>query len=353
MNKKLVVVLDRESEDLGQTIFDTCIKNPSKLDVVSHRFHRGQLSKLIEDLNTKIIFVPNLYCDDVKSIRSTRKDIFVVTYQETSYWSRDEQYSIGLKHLKSKGVNLSLMFDNITNTYMVIAPEETVYHEGTVKGWNDTVKQEAIEGVIDMALLRSHLTFTRSTVIDGQPIDWNSELVPNSLRTVVNYCIEQSAYKPVCGVTAGHFAHKLNDQTFLTSIRKTDFNKLSEVGLVKIETDGPDTVLAYGAKPSVGGQSQRIVFRDHADCDCIVHFHVPLNEDSKIPTVSQREFECGSRECGINTSKGLQKFGNLYAVYLDNHGPNIVFHHTIDPQEIINFIEANFDLSKKTGGYVS
>ena len=35
---------------------------------------------------------------------------------------------------------------------------------------------------------------------------------------------------------------------------------------------------------------------------------------------------------------------------LDNHGPNIVFNHNIDPQEVIDFINQNFDLSDKTGG---
>jgi hypothetical protein len=123
--------------------------------------------------------------------------------------------------------------------------------------------------------------------------------------------------------------------------------------LVKIVTDGPDSVIAYGARPSVGGQSQRIVFQDHQDVDCIVHFHCPLLPGSAVPVVSQREFECGSHECGQNTSRGLTKFGNLYAVYLDNHGPNVVFHRSIDPQEVINFIQENFDLSQKTGGYVS
>lgn len=111
-------------------------------------------------------------------------------------------------------------------------------------------------------------------------------------------------------------------------------------------------MLAYGAKPSVGGQSQRIVFKDHPGLDCIVHFHVPKLESSNVPTVSQREFECGSHECGQNTSKGLKQFGNLYAVYLDNHGPNIVFNRNINPQEVIDFIKRNFDLSKKTGGLV-
>jgi hypothetical protein len=60
-----------------------------------------------------------------------------------------------------------------------------------------------------------------------------------------------------------------------------------------------------------------------------------------------------SHQCGQNTSSGLKKFGNLYAVYLDQHGPNVVFNRTIDPAEVIRFIEENFDLEDKTGGPVS
>ena len=55
--------------------------------------------------------------------------------------------------------------------------------------------------------------------------------------------------------------------------------------------------------------------------------------------------------CGENTRDGLTKHGNLYAVMLDNHGPNIVFNHNIDPQEVIDFIEANFALEKSTSGF--
>jgi hypothetical protein len=189
-------------------------------------------------------------------------------------------------------------------------------------------------------------------VVAGEPIPWNSPMVFDSLRTVVNHCVNHNAYKPFKGSTVGHFACKLSDNTFLTSIRKSNFNDLDKNGLVKITTDGPDTVIAYGSKPSVGGQSQRIVFSEHPEYDCIVHFHTPKKMDSEVPTVSQREYECGSHQCGQNTSSGLKKFGNLSAVYLDQHGPNIVFNHEIDPQEVIDFIENNFALSEKTGGPV-
>ena len=78
-----------------------------------------------------------------------------------------------------------------------------------------------------------------------------------------------------------------------------------------------------------------------------------MHDQFNIPVISQREYECGSHECGKNTSTGLKQFGNLSCVMLDNHGPNIVFHHSIDPQEVIDFIRNNFDLSQKTGGPVN
>ncbi len=229
---------------------------------------------------------------------------------------------------------------------MVITPEEARYHV-------TNNRDDALRGLVEMIKLRSHLTFTRSTVVAGSPIPWDSPLVPTSLRTIVDYCISKNAYKPFNGATVGHFACKLNDNTFLTSIRKSNFNDLAKNGLVKVVTDGPDNVIAYGAKPSVGGQSQRIIFGDHPETDCVVHFHCPIRPGSQVPVRSQYEVECGSHECGQNTSRGLGRFGNLLAVYLDNHGPNIVFNRNINPQEVINFIEENFDLSEKTGGFVS
>jgi hypothetical protein len=306
--------------------------------------------KYAERLKTSIHTRPTITLQPAEKvigrIRQTRKDIFLVGFKTTCGATEDEQYIAGLGLCKGASCNLVLANDTKTRLNMVVTPEEARYHVT-----ND--RAAVIRGLVQMIFHRTHLNFTRSTVVDGQPVPWDSDLVPDALRKVVNYCIDQNAYKPFNGVTAGHFACKLDDTTFLTSIRKTNFNDLSKNGLVKIVTDGPDTVLAYGAKPSVGGQSQRIVFHDHPDVDCIVHFHCPIKPDSQVPIVSQREFECGSHECGNNTSKGLVKFGNLYAVYLDNHGPNLVFNKSIDPAEVIAFIEANFDLGQKTGGFVS
>lgn len=285
----------------------------------------------------------------VNLIRKDRKDIFLVTFKTTCKATEQEMYIAGLDLLKRSSSNLVLVNDVYNErrgkaSNMIITPEEAAYHV-------TDDRDQALEDLVDMTLLRSHLTFTRSTVVSGESVPWSDSRVPSTLRTVVNHCIERGAYKVFNGATVGHFAVKLENNLFLTSKRKTNFNDLQKTGLVLVRTDGPDDVVAYGSKPSVGGQSQRIVFSDHPEADCIVHFHCPLKANSTVPVVSQREFECGSHECGNNTSKGLKKFGNLKAVMLDNHGPNIVFHHSIDPGEVIRFIEDEFDLSGKTGGY--
>lgn len=281
----------------------------------------------------------------IKEIRNGRKDIFLVGFKTTCGATEDEQYIAGLNLLKESSCNLVLANDTKTRVNMIITPEEARYHV-------TTDRDVALENLVEMAYLRSHLSFTRSTVVSGESIPWESNLVPESLRKAVDYCITKGAYKEFRGSTVGHFACKIDEKTFLTSKRKTNFNDLKTNGLVKVIIDGQDTVIAYGAKPSVGGQSQRIIFSEHNDYDCIVHFHCPIKPSSKVPVVSQREYECGSHECGKNTSNGLKRFGNLSAVMLDNHGPNIVFNHSIDPQEVIDFIEENFDLTGKTGGPV-
>jgi len=283
----------------------------------------------------------------ISEIRKDRKDIFLVGFKTTCNVDNQTMYERGLKLCKESSCNLVLVNDVGRRFNMIITPEEAAYCE-------TEDRDKVLTELVDMTYHRSHLTFTRSTVVDGQPVPWSDSRVPNSLRTVVNHCIKGGAYKPFgeSGATVGHFACKISDNEFLTSIRKSNFNELEKNGLVYVRTSGPDSVLAYGARPSVGGQSQRIIFSSHPEMDCVVHMHCPLKEDhDNIPVVSQREAECGSHECGTRTSVGLMQFGNLKAVMLDKHGPNIVFNRSIDPQEVIDFIDRNFDLNQKTGGY--
>jgi hypothetical protein len=197
-----------------------------------------------------------------------------VAFKTTCGATFQEQYVTGLNLLKKNSCNLVLANDTKTHVNMIITPEEAKYHV-------TTDREEALRQLVDMTYHRCQLSFTHSTVVAGTPVPWDSELIYPSLRTVVNYCINNGAYKPFNGATVGHFACKIGEKEFLTSIRISNFNDLAKNGLVRVVTDKDDTVIAYGAKPSVGGQSQRIIFSEHNDYDCIVHFIVPKRSPHK------------------------------------------------------------------------
>ena len=283
-------------------------------------------------------------------IRKARKDIFVVGFKTTTRATPQEQYLAGLNLLKANSLNLVLANDTVTRQNMIITPEESRYAEGWTRG-------EALKYLVEMTLSRAQGTFTRSEVVGSEAdlVPWTDDRIPANLREVVNWCIANGAYKPFRGSTAGHFAVKFSDKEFLTSRRKTNFNTdLLAKGLVRVEVDGDDRVIAHGAKPSVGGQSQRIVFAEHPGMDCIVHAHVPLRSDAPdvVSVRSQWQNECGSHQCGKNTSDGLKEYDGIKVVMLENHGPNIVFSKDVPAAEVIKFIDRNFDLSQKTGGPV-
>lgn len=360
-NEDVVAEVNRLKQDFNtKIVFFNCALvdwEPKLVDTYkdnigySHDKTIKTLGKYAQRLETRSVPVIDVACEPAKKviplIRQGRKDIFLVGFKTTCGASKQEMYEKGLKLCKDGSINLVLVNDTKTRWNVIITPEEAAYHE------TDN-REEVLRNLVEMTWYRSHLTFTQSTVIAGDLVKWNDERIPNSIREVVNYCIKGNAYKPFEGKTVGHFAIKLSDTEFLTSIRKSNFNDLDKNGMVYVKTDGPDTVLAYGAKPSVGGQSQRIVFSDHPGYNCIVHFHSPLKEShvDDIPVVSQRETECGSHQCGRNTSSNLKEFDfGIKCVMLDQHGPNIVFKSDTDPKLVIKFIEDNFDLSEKTGGY--
>lgn len=289
----------------------------------------------------------------VSLIRAQRKDLFLVAFKATTNSTEDEMYIAGLRLMKGSHINLVMVNDVVTGMNMVVCPEEARYHV-------TNKRVEALEGLVDMALLRANGRFTRSTVIKGAPgVPWGSRRISDNLRQVVEHCIARGAYKPVDTrrgkVTAGHFAARGKDGKIITSKRWSNFNELRTVGMVEIETLGDDSVVARGGKPSVGGQSQRIIFDNHPNIDNIVHFHAPLKKRSagKISVRPQRSYECGSHECGLNTSNGLREVEpGIWVVMLDQHGPNIAFADDVPAKRVIRVIERHFDLSAKTGGPV-
>lgn len=276
----------------------------------------------------------------IAKIRKERKDIFLVGFKTTCGATEDEQFIAGLSLMKKSSCNLVLANDTKTRKNMIITPEQARYCV-------TTDRETVLEELIDMTLQRSEGNFTRSEVVEGSGVPWTDSLVPASLRTVVDHCIAKGAYKPFNGSTVGHFAVKIGENKFLTSLRKSNFNNLQELALV--HAVGNTNVVSQGGKPSVGGQSQRIIFAEHPETDCIVHFHCPPKAGKELSVRSQRNFECGSMECGQNTSDGLREdLPGIKCVYLDNHGPNIVFNREMDPQKVIQFIDENFDLESST-----
>jgi len=297
----------------------------------------------------------------IQKVRRTRKDIFLVGFKTTTGATPEQQFDAGLNLVKKASCNLVLANDLETRMNMVVTPEQAPYYM-------TYDRRSAINGLVSMAVDRSKGHFTRSEVREGEPVTWTGETVPASLRTVVDHCIKRGAYKPFNGKTVGHFAFKVDNGVFVTSRRGVNFNELDKVGMVMVLAKGDDNVIAMGAKPSVGGQSQRIIFADHPDVDCIVHFHCPMKGDrhenlvrGDIPMRSQEAHECGSHECGKNTSDGLKVFdlynGNLKypvkAVMLEKHGPNIVFNKNVDPKLVIDFIEKHWDLERQTSEVLS
>lgn len=285
-----------------------------------------------------------------------RKDIFLVAFKTTTDATDDEMFLSGLKMLKDASANLVFVNDIHRRRNMIVTPEQARYSfDQEYEAEDFSCRDRLLHKLAVMAVRRANGKFTRSTVVEGSPVEWNSYQVSPALRTVVNHCITKGAYKDLLGrgATVGHFAQKLDANQFLTSQRNSNFNKMGNgVGLVRVEAAGDGYVLAYGARPSVGGQSQRIIFRDHPETDCIVHFHCPPKPDAAeiLPVRPQWRYECGSHECGQNTSDGLVEIEpGIKVVYLDKHGPNIVFRHDIDPQRVISFIDRHFDLSKHTG----
>ena len=360
----------------------------------------GKYVRRFSTTKTELILHLSPYQKVIQKIRKERKDILLVGFKTTCGATKEEQFHKGLKLCKDASANIVFVNDvdkdRIRNLNSALESKktlsniksksemETAYIEEGIKEaeeqieafqnnglvtpeessyWYNT-RDEALDALVQMVLDRSHLHFTRSTVVDSETISWDSEEIPNVLREVVDHCVTQGAYKTFTigdskGTkgSVGHFAYKVNPTTFITSKRKTNFNELDKIGLVKVVTDGPDHIYVYGAKPSVGGQSQRIIFDMHPELDCILHFHSPLRQEyrNEFSIKSQFEVECGSHECGQNTAQGLTEYTldnnqKVYAVHLDHHGPNIVFSKETDPSALIRFVEKYFDMSKKTTG---
>lgn len=284
----------------------------------------------------------------ISGIRKERKDIFLVAFKTTCGATESEQYEAGLRLLKSNSCNLVLANDTKNRRNMIITPEEARY----------TVtfdRERALEDLVDMTIARSSLSFDRTNVHEEAAVPW--EMAPENFRRVMQHCFDSGAYKPFRGITVGHFCVRTSEG-MLSSTRKRNHNNVHHEGLVRVVANEDGTLSSFGTgKPSAGARSQHLLLSENPDMDFIVHFHCPLREDHRddIRVQSQREYECGSLECGLNTVSGIRSFneGRIKAVMLDNHGPNIMFSKDTPVEEVIEFIDANFNLADKVGGLLN
>ena len=384
---KIINKIRKERKDILLVGFKTTCGSTKE-----EQFHKGL--KLCKDSSANIVFVNDVDKDRITTLKSK------IIEKEKLESILKYQHDISINLLKLEKEILDLQNNGL------VTPEESSY-------WYNT-RDEALDALVQMVLDRSHLHFTRSTVVDAESIDWNNKLIPETFKTIFDFVRGAGAYKlgPTKN-TVGHFGIALGPNEFLTSKRKTDFNKIEEVGLVRVITDDPDDVfgykhffenkevrdlqdklklikerskqdqtendkmwsevwteyykdklaassqkvIAFGAKPSVGGQSQRSLFEAYPNLDCIIHFHCPLKTGSRdeFNTTPQFSFECGSYECIKSNLTGFKEYKvsdthSIWAGHMDYHGPNIVFSKDIDPQLVIDFIDKYWDLSRKTDG---
>lgn len=284
-----------------------------------------------------------------------RKDIFLVACKTTANETLDVMYEKGFRLCREASANLVLVNDIRTKQNIIVTPEGAFY--------GPTIhRHEVVTTLVRMTLSRAQGVFHRTDVKpDRTCIPWihgsfslsDAEQtyaqgeIPPVFKEVVDWCIAKGAFKPFDGVTSGHFAHTPAKGVLWSSRRGRDFNKIQDRDLVVVEFELGGQTVAYGAKPSAGARSQMILFEDHPGYDCVIHFHCPLHQGvTRLDVQDQWPHECGSDNCGRNTSAGIAHFGNVGAVMLDKHGPNILFRSNGDAREIISFIEQNFDLSR-------
>lgn len=342
-------VCDFEPSVLSTVIDDGIIQNPV--------FKFGKDQKRLDSNNH--------YSLDLKpaekivhKIREKRKDIFVVSFKTTAGVGRDETYKRGLLALKKNSSNLVFANDIRDKINMVITPEEFPYEGQT--------REEAIAILADMTLKRLSLTFGDRTILKDDSRAFPEVLsmggfIPKNWYEVMKHLFANKAFKPLPGTgkTSGHFGCRVVGKEYerITSERKINHNESFQRGMIPVYSYKNGELIVGGAKPSVGEKTQELIYQELGDkIHAIVHFHCPFKQGvdhSNIQTREQFAFECGSFECALNTTSGIKEIKpGIYAVHLENHGPNIAFHKDVPSGDVIDFIHTYWDLSEKTGGII-
>jgi hypothetical protein len=246
--------------------------------------------------------------------------------------------------MKRSKCNLVLANDTVTRQNMIITPEESKY-------CITTDRSKVLRELVAMTLLRNNLTYTRTNFMVEDNLQVNR--LSKTFTKVLQYLVDNGGFieNNGNGFTPGHFGARDNlKHIFYSSQRKVNHNDVFKNGMTKVCVRKSGRIDAYGShKPSVGARSQKLLFDEYPDYDCIVHIHTPLKDGIRdIGWAAQRPFQCGSLECGMNTLEGMRDIEDgIKAVFLEKHGPNILFKSSIDPQKVIDFIDNNFELGTK------
>ncbi len=336
-----------KDNEVGTIILNVafCDYKVKPIDGIESDFHGERLRTDNGDL--AIILTPTEKI--IAKIRKIRPDIFLVGFKTTTNKTSDEQFKIALKMMKSVKCNLVLANDTVTRNNFVLTAEETIYGE-------TTDRESVLKELAEITILRSNLTYNRTNFTEQESYPISN--TPKSFQKVMKFLIDNGGYieNNGNGFTPGHFCFKYSDTQFLSSQRKANHNLVFQEGMTLVNVDG-DKFNAFGKrKPSVGARSQWLILEENNQFDflkqdkydCIIHTHNPLLSSSKIPTVEQRPFQCGSLECGLNTVNNLVEIEkDIKAVYLEKHGANILFKSSTNPDDIINFIKNNIELGIK------
>ena len=166
----------------------------------------GKYVRRFSTTKTELILHLSPYQKVIQKIRKERKDILLVGFKTTCGATKEEQFQKGLKLCKDASANIVFVNDvdkdrirnldsaleskKILSNIKSTSEMETAYiHEGIKEAeeqieafqnnglvtpeessyWYDT-RNEALDALVQMVLDRSHLHFTRSTVVDSETI---------------------------------------------------------------------------------------------------------------------------------------------------------------------------------------
>lgn len=305
---------------------------------VENGFHADRLETAKGDLTVELTPTEKI----ISTIRQRRPDIFLVGFKTTTNKGSEDQFAIALKMMKSSKCNLVLANDTVTRNNMVITAEESIYGE-------TTNREDVLKELAEITIMRSNLTYNPSKFISGESFPMSK--CPNTFQEVVKFLVMNGGFieNNGNGFTPGHFCYRNSDNSFYSSQRKANHNLVFSEGLSLVSVINDEFIVSGSRKASVGARSQWLILSDNPGYDCIIHTHNPLKEDSFVPIVEQRPFQCGSLECGLNTVQNMEFVDGIRmaAVYLNKHGINLLFRSNSNPNRIIQFLKDNIVLGKK------